>query len=301
MKKKILKISLVFILVFLILAIALPQFLYAESLPDVGIFVTRFYMTCLNRIPDSAGLSSWTSDLISGKATGAQVAYGFIFSNELLSKNLSDEEFLDIMYSAFFGRPPDEEGFNSWLEAMANGGSRQYILAGFVNSLEFKILCDSYGIKSGSLAFSYSYSYESAQATSSTNSYADSVENNLFNAVNAARSQYGIGQLSLNPSLSAIARSRSTDMISRNYFSHTTPDDKNIFIILNENNFNWQFAGENIFQCSPLANGSENAILNMWMSSPSHKDNILNGTFHQVGIGITDTGDIRTATIIFTN
>ncbi|MCL5070455.1 MAG: CAP domain-containing protein, partial [Actinobacteria bacterium] len=198
----------------------------------------------------------------------------------------------------FFNRQPDTGGYSSWLGVMANGGSRQYVLAGFVNSVEFKTLCDSYGINSGSLNSSDSCSYT---VTSNTNSAVSSIENNLFNAVNNIRAQYGIGQLSLDPSLSNTARSRSADMINRNYFSHTTPEGKNIFTILNENGFGWQVAGENIFQCSPSANGSEGAILNMWMSSSSHRDNILNGAFNRVGIGIIDSGNSRTATIIFAN
>ncbi|MCL5072292.1 MAG: DUF4214 domain-containing protein [Actinobacteria bacterium] len=298
MKKKILRISLVFILVFMILAIAIPQFLYADSLSDVSSFVTRFYMTCLNRMPDPAGLSSWTNGLISGRLTGAQVAYGFIFSEELLSKNLPDGEFLNIMYSAFFNRPPDAGGFSNWMGVMANEGSRQYVLAGFVNSLEFKILCDAYGIQSGSLVPSGS---AAAPVASNTSSSANCMEINLFNAVNAVRAQYGIGQLSLNSSISNIARSRSTDMMNRNYFSHITPDGKSIFTILNENGIGWQFAGENIYQCCPAANGSESVILNTWMSSSSHRDILLNGAFHQIGIGIIDSGNTRTVTIVFIN
>jgi uncharacterized protein YkwD len=90
-------------------------------------------------------------------------------------------------------------------------------------------------------------------------------------------------------------------MIARNYFSHTTPDGKNIFIILNENGFAWQFAGENIFQCWPAASGTDSAILNAWMSSSTHRDNLLNGNFRQVGIGIVDSGERRTVSVSFSN
>jgi uncharacterized protein YkwD len=298
LKKRILRISLIFILVFLISVTLLPQFIYANTQSDVSAFVTRFYSICLNRMPDAGGLSSWISRLLTGRATGAQVANGFIFSEELLSKNISDEKFLNIMYSAFFNRQPDAGGFINWMNVMANGASRQYVLAGFVNSLEFNMLCDSYGIRPGSLTPSSSNSFAVA---SNTISSANTIENSLFNSVNAARSQYGAIHLSLNSSLSNIARSRSTDMLNRKYFSHTTPDCKNIFIILNENGFGWQVAGENIYQCEPTSVGSESAILNTWMSSPSHRDNILNGAFHQVGIGIVDSGNIRTVSIIFSN
>jgi len=298
LKKRIIRKLFIFVLVFLIFSILLPQFLYAGSQTDVNAFVTRFYATCLNRMPDAGGLASWVNGLLTGRVTGAQVANGFIFSEELLSQNLSDEKFLNVMYSAFFNRQPDTGGFLSWMGVLANGASRQYVLAGFVNSLEFNLLCNSYGINPGSLSSSGSYS---ANAASGSLSSASSIESSLFSSVNSVRSQYGSGPLSLNLSLSNIARARCADMINRNYFSHTTPEGKNIFIILNENAFAWQYAGENIYQCSPAGIGSESAILNTWMISPSHKDNLINGAFHQVGIGIVDSGNTRTVSIIFSN
>ena len=105
-------------------AVLPPQFLYAGTRSDVSAFVTRFYSTCLNRMPDAGGLSSWVGGLFTGRATGAQVANGFIFSEELLSENLSDEKFLNIMYSAFFNRQPDAGGFINWMDVMANGANR---------------------------------------------------------------------------------------------------------------------------------------------------------------------------------
>ena len=182
------------------------------------------------------------------------------------------------MYSAFFNRQPDS--------------------GGFVNSLEFNILCDSYGISPGSLSSSGSSSFSAA---SNTLSPVSSLENSLLNAINSARSQYGIGQLSLNPSLTGIARTRCTDMINRDYFSHNAPDGKNIFIILNEKGYGWQIAGENIYQCEPAGIGSGSAILNTWMASPSHRENILNGAFSQAGIGIIDSQNTRTVSIVFSN
>jgi len=43
--------------------------------------------------------------LISRKVTGGQTAYGFVFSEELKNKNLNNNQFLTVMYRAFFDRP----------------------------------------------------------------------------------------------------------------------------------------------------------------------------------------------------
>ena len=297
MIKRLLKLSAVFTAVILVIIFLAPSFLYADSASDVSAFVTRFYQTCLNRQPDPGGLAGWTNGLLSGSLTGAQVAGGFIFSEELLSKNLSNDDFLYIMYSAFFNRQPDPGGFSNWLNVMARGSSRQNVLSGFVNSDEFRALCASYGIKSGSFYSKASY----ASASTTQVQAVSGLEGSLLNLINQVRAQYGAPVVANNPSLTNLARSRSADMINRNYFSHTTPEGKNIFNILSENGIGYACAGENIYQCSPASNGSEQAIINSWLSSSSHRANLLNASYRQVGIGIIDGGGKRVAVIVFTN
>ncbi|MGE5422975.1 MAG: DUF4214 domain-containing protein, partial [Ignavibacteriales bacterium] len=114
-------------------------------------FVTRFYQLCLLRDPDTEGLTFWTNNLVNQVQTGADVARGFIFSDEFIARNLSDDEYLDIMYHAFFNRDPDADGKSFWLNCISSGTSRLEVLAGFVNSDEFNTLCSSYGITRGSI------------------------------------------------------------------------------------------------------------------------------------------------------
>jgi hypothetical protein len=49
--------------------------------------------------------------LISRKVTGGQEAYGFVFSEELKNKNLNNNQFLTIIYRAFFDRLADKLNF----------------------------------------------------------------------------------------------------------------------------------------------------------------------------------------------
>ena len=109
-------------------------------------FVIRFYQQCLNRDPDLAGLSDWVSQLKAQTRGGADIAIGFIFSPEFLSKNVSNEEYLIILYKAFFGRNPDSVGFNDWLDQLNNGATRLFVLDGFLDAVEFSNLCKEYGI-----------------------------------------------------------------------------------------------------------------------------------------------------------
>jgi hypothetical protein len=49
--------------------------------------------------------------LISRKVTGGQEAYGFVFSEELKNRNLNNNQFLTIIYRAFFNRLADKSIF----------------------------------------------------------------------------------------------------------------------------------------------------------------------------------------------
>ena len=100
-------------------------------------FVVRLYDICVGRAADEYGLSYWTRQLRDGKATGVSVAYGFIFSQEFQSKGYGNDEYVEIMYSAFFGRPSDAAGKANWIAAMDSGMNREELFVGFANSVEF--------------------------------------------------------------------------------------------------------------------------------------------------------------------
>ncbi len=149
--RKIGKKVLLFFFVFVFFGCFAPNLVLADQRSEVGAFVTRFYQECLSRDPDATGLNGWTDQLISGSKTGADVAYGFVFSAEFTGKNLNNNDFVTVMYRAFFNRPPDSSGLNGWVGELNSGRSRQFVLAGFVNSQEFKNLCASFGINPGTL------------------------------------------------------------------------------------------------------------------------------------------------------
>jgi hypothetical protein len=109
-------------------------------------FVTRFYEQCLGRSPDQTGLNGWVSDLASWSRTGADVAQGFVFSQEFINQDTNDQEYLTVLYTAFFNRAPDAGGLSGWLNQMQNGASRAAVLEGFIYAQEFINLCNNYGI-----------------------------------------------------------------------------------------------------------------------------------------------------------
>lgn len=127
------------------------------------------------------------------------------------------------------------------------------------------------------------------------------VESQMIHLINSIRSSRGLQLLNPNPVLNSIARSRSRDMLSRNYFSHYTPEGKNIFNILVEDGIMYACSAENLSQASPPSLGSPEAVVNNWMSSSAHRANMLNPHFGQLGLGVIDSGNRRVITLIFIN
>jgi len=150
-KNKISKLIIVFVLVSaFVLSIGITP-LFAATNEKVQEFVTRFYTQALERQPDATGLNSWTSQLASSTVTGAQFSSNIIFSPEFSAKNKNNEEFVTILFRSCYNREPDAAGFDSWINLLNAGQSRQFVLAGFTNSVEFKNICTAAGIKAGQL------------------------------------------------------------------------------------------------------------------------------------------------------
>ncbi len=128
-------------------SVSLPE----SAMPDVTGFVKRLYTVCLGRDYDTSGLNDWVSRLNSHSETAAQVAYGFFFGDEFKMKNLSNQEYVEVLYRTMFDREGDPSGMGDWLDKLENGMSRLYVYRGFAESQEFQNLCDKYDVTRGSV------------------------------------------------------------------------------------------------------------------------------------------------------
>src|SRR5262245_16146552 len=78
-------------------------------------------------------------------------------------------------------------------------------------------------------------------------SFSSTSESLLAKLHNQARASAGLRALKIDATLRTIARSRSKDMIVRDYFSHSIPPSgKNVFSVLQEKGYCFVIAGENI-------------------------------------------------------
>lgn len=124
-----------------------PKYTLVPNKEKIGKFVTFLYNSTLNRDPDAGGYNDWVNAIYSGSVSGETAAYGFVFSVEFKNKNVSNQEFVTVLYKAFLGREPDASGLAAWTQALDEGSSREKVFFGFSHSDEFTNVCIDAGIK----------------------------------------------------------------------------------------------------------------------------------------------------------
>lgn len=109
-----------------------------------------------------------------------------------------------------------------------------------------------------------------------------SFEEEVIRLVNIERNKNGLPALTKNWEASRVARTKSQDMINKNYFSHNSPTYGSPDAMMR--NFGLKFSSwaENI------AYGQKTAkdVMNSWMNSPGHRANILSKNVTQIGVGV---------------
>jgi len=123
------------------------------------------------------------------------------------------------------------------------------------------------------------------------NTFSSTSEQQLYTLTNNARAANGLRKLVWDSTLASIARWRSKDMITRNYFSHSIPPSgESVFNVMSQKGYCFNVAGENIGWNNYPDDVATTAIQRQFMDSPGHRANILRPQFGRLGIGILDGG-----------
>lgn len=118
------------------------------------------------------------------------------------------------------------------------------------------------------------------------------LERELHSAVNSVRAERHLVSLTRHASLDEVARAHSQDMATRRYLSHDNPDGENPVDRLQRGTTpEFSLAGENVGLTTRAVPNRE--ILNGWMHSPVHRDNLLAPAWNATGIGIAAADDGR--------
>jgi uncharacterized protein YkwD len=111
------------------------------------------------------------------------------------------------------------------------------------------------------------------------------LEAQMLELVNAERRAAGLQLVRPDPVLTEVARAHSRDMFVRGYFSHYTPEGRDLEDRLRTAHIGYLTAGENL-ALAPTLYTAHSGL----MRSPGHRANILRPQFGRVGVGILDGG-----------
>lgn len=115
----------------------------------------------------------------------------------------------------------------------------------------------------------------------------NALENAIHQEINNQREQNGLKPLSYDQKLATIARNHSQDMALNNYFDHISPNGKGLLDRYREGQYPcFALSGENIQQNFADQSDLSNSIVDSWMNSPEHRDNLLSDNFYVEGIGV---------------
>lgn len=106
----------------------------------------------------------------------------------------------------------------------------------------------------------------------------------VIRLTNEQRTAQGLSPLSENSTLDQAALAKGNDMLAKGYWAHFAPDGTTPWSFFLKFGYKYQYAGENLAR-----DFSDSAsAVNAWMNSPSHRENILNSNYKDIGIGVVE-------------
>ncbi|MCL2447213.1 MAG: CAP domain-containing protein [Oscillospiraceae bacterium] len=123
--------------------------------------------------------------------------------------------------------------------------------------------------------------------TASAWSYNDAWANEVLRLVNVERARAGLRPLAPHPNLNRAAQVRTREIDDHpsvgGYWSHTRPDGRNWITVFNEVTVSGRrISGENLAR----GHGSPAHVVQGWMNSPGHRNNIMHPHFTHMGVGV---------------
>jgi uncharacterized protein YkwD len=112
----------------------------------------------------------------------------------------------------------------------------------------------------------------------------------LLTLTNLKRQENSLPPLVMNDELTQAAAGKAEDMFTKDYWAHVSPDGTTPWVFIKNAGYNYLYAGEN------LARGytTSGDVVDAWMASPSHRENMLSPNYHDIGFAIKEgvlTGD----------
>lgn len=104
----------------------------------------------------------------------------------------------------------------------------------------------------------------------------------ILELTNQKRAEQGLSPLTINSKLNESAQRKAGDMFAFNYWAHISPSGRNPWSFFQEVGYKYVYAGENLARDFM----DSDATIEAWMNSPTHRDNILNSNYKEIGISV---------------
>ena len=124
--------------------------------------------------------------------------------------------------------------------------------------------------------------------------FADISKVDLVNLLNKNRQDVSLKPLAQNNALDQAAFMKAQDMVQNNYFAHQSPQGVTPWFWFAKAGYRYKYAGENL--AVGFIDSSE--IFNAWFNSPSHKANLLNPNYKEVGTAIVSGFGTNNAIVV---
>ena len=106
----------------------------------------------------------------------------------------------------------------------------------------------------------------------------------LLAGTNAKRAEAGLSPVTLNSTLSVAAANKAADMFAKNYWAHNSPTGTTPWDFITGAGYHYTVAGENLAKNFSNSGG----VVDAWMSSPSHRANLLKAGYREVGFAVVN-------------
>lgn len=106
----------------------------------------------------------------------------------------------------------------------------------------------------------------------------------LLEDTNKKRLDNGLPPLVMNDELSQAAAGKAADMFGNNYWAHVSPSGKTPWDFIVGAGYSYIYAGENLAKDFQDSQG----VVDAWMNSPSHRENLLQPKFQEIGFAVVN-------------
>jgi len=106
----------------------------------------------------------------------------------------------------------------------------------------------------------------------------------VLSQTNSERQKLGLPILQYNDTLSQSATAKAQDMFANNYWAHNSPQGKAPWDFFKSAGYKYSIAGENLAKDFYDTDG----LIKAWMNSPTHRENIVNTKYQEIGIGVVN-------------